>query len=126
MKQRCSDPGHIEYHRYGARGIRMCERWRNSFEAFLDDMGLRPKGCSIDRIDVNGNYELSNCRWATPKEQSRNKRNNRIITIGDESKSVVEWSEIENAATASNIYSRLDLGWSGVEAVFGRGASCKT
>jgi hypothetical protein len=63
----------------------MCERWRSSFENFIADMGLRPsKSHSIDRIDVNGNYEPANCRWATPKEQAQNRRNNTLVLLGGE------------------------------------------
>ena len=75
MRERCADPRHSEYHLYGGRGIKVCDRWRNSYEIFAADMGPRPSPThSIDRIDVNGNYEPGNCRWATPKEQRHNQR----------------------------------------------------
>lgn len=119
MRGRCNDENNNEYHRYGGRGISVCEQW-SSFEVFLKDMGPRPDGMSIDRVDPNGNYEPSNCKWSTPKEQSRNKRNNVVLTIDGESKTVVEWSEAENAASDKNIYNRIRLGWTHKEAVFGR------
>ena len=79
MKQRCSNPNGNRWELYGGRGITVCDRWRNSFENFLEDMGERPFGTSIDRINVNGNYEPSNCRWATPSEQRYNQTRNVII-----------------------------------------------
>jgi hypothetical protein len=81
MKQRCRDPKCKDYKDYGQRGITVCHRWRNSFSAFQSEMGPRAPGTSIDRIDVNGNYEPGNCRWATPKEQANNTR--RQVTVAD-------------------------------------------
>jgi hypothetical protein len=75
MKQRCYNPNNDRYYCYGGRGIKICDIWLKSFETFLKDMGRRPgKGYSIDRINVNGDYEPSNCRWATATEQQQNKR----------------------------------------------------
>lgn len=78
MVGRCANPRDTHYADYGGRGIKVCDRWRLSFVDFLADMGTRPEGTTIDRIDVNGNYEPSNCRWATRSEQRRNCRRETI------------------------------------------------
>ena len=76
MKQRCLYAGHIEFHRYGGRGITICDSWRNSFENFFRDMGACPDGMSIDRINLDGPYSPDNCQWATKAEQSENTSRN--------------------------------------------------
>jgi len=74
MKARCLDPHSTHYKYYGKKGVKVCDRWRNSFENFLADMGEKPRKRSLDRINTYGDYSPENCRWATPKEQASNKR----------------------------------------------------
>lgn len=83
MRRRCHSPERPDFHRYGGRGIEVCERWRDSFETFLADMGPRPKGRTLDRRDNDGPYSPTNCYWATKWEQERNKRTNvRVVVDG--------------------------------------------
>jgi hypothetical protein len=74
MKQRCYNPNSYSYKNYGGRGIKVCDRWFNSFSSFIEDMGSRPKGLSLERKDNDGNYEPNNCKWATKNEQLKNRR----------------------------------------------------
>ena len=119
MIQRCHNPNSTAYQGYGARGIAVCQRWRDSFEAFLSDIGPRPSsGHSIDRYPNNdGNYEPGNVRWATPRQQLCNRRNNRRYDVRGESLTLVELCEKygRNKNTAEK---RLRLGWSIEAALF--------
>lgn len=84
MLERCGNPKQQQYRNYGARGIQVCEQWRNDFWAFAEFWGDIPfPDASMERLDVNGNYEPGNCKWATPKEQARNKRNTRRVMLDD-------------------------------------------
>jgi len=94
MKARCYNTKSIQYHDYGGRGIKMCDRWMHSFSNFLFDMGAKPTpNHSLDRIDVNGDYEPLNCRWSTRKEQSRNKRNNRYLEYNSIRMVITDWGK---------------------------------
>jgi hypothetical protein len=97
------------YDLYGGRGIKVCEQWRD-FENFLADMGEQPSGKSLDRIDNDGDYEPGNCRWATAKQQSRNRGNNRLLAYGGKTRCVTEWAEMTGMGS-SVIYGRLSRGW---------------
>jgi len=113
MIQRCTNPDFPEYEHYGGRGITVCERWHD-FANFLADMGERPSSkYSIDRFpDNNGNYEAENCRWATSREQGRNKRTNRIIEAFGRKQLLCEWAE-ETGLSPTLITARMGrLGWS--------------
>lgn len=94
MRQRCYNPNNNSYHRYGGRGITVCERWRESFENFLEDMGPAPEGHSIERKDNNGNYEPDNCRWANKREQSLNRRTSRLVTAHGRTLTIKEWADL--------------------------------
>lgn len=97
MMRRCDTPNAKNYHRYGGRGIKVCDRWltqNNGFENFIADMGIRPsKKHTLDRIDVNGDYTPENCRWATWKEQENNRRNNNRVNFDGEFITVTQLSE---------------------------------
>src|SRR5262245_27864766 len=107
IRRRCYARQLPDYRHYGGRGITMCERWRESYQQFLIDVGRRPTpDHTLDRIDNNGNYEPGNVRWATRKEQSRNQRTNLLITIGGQTKCLSEWSEV-SGIPACTIRQRL-------------------
>lgn len=100
---RCENPNTQSFHLYGGRGIKICARWR-SFSNFLLDMGEKPIGMSIDRIDNDGDYEPSNCKWSTNKEQSSNTRRNHRITYMGETKILTQWIEDCNLSKSSFYY----------------------
>lgn len=116
MVRRCHLACAREYHRYGWRGIRVCERWRASFDAFLEDMGPAPNGRELDRIDNDGNYEPSNCRWATRREQVRNTRRSTRLTGFGKTMNLVDWAE-EYGMNKVTLLGRLRKGLSLEDAV---------
>lgn len=107
MLKRCYDPTVIRYPRYGGRGIKVCKRWRDSFLAFVEDMGEKPEGYSLDRINNDGDYKPSNCQWADRSTQANNKRNNRLITHDGITQTVAEW-EKQTGIRSTRIRNRLD------------------
>lgn len=117
LRSRCNNPSDKDYIRYGGRGISVCESWESSFESFFNDMGYAPtKKHSIDRIDVNGNYEPSNCRWATAKEQASNRRNN--VYIDKESRTLL-WERFGNLPIYQRTLWRIkNKGMSFADAIF--------
>jgi hypothetical protein len=123
MRNRCLDANHPQYKDYGGRGIKVCDEW-SSFEAFKEwavangyKNDAKRGDCTLDRIDVNGDYEPSNCRWVDMKTQGRNRRSNHMLTINGETHCIAEWGEIANIIP-SRISKRLARGWSPYDAVF--------
>lgn len=113
MNSRCNNPNFPAYKNYGGRGIAVCDRWKGNrgFINFVADMGEPQEKDTIERIDVNGNYEPSNCRWANRKEQNRNRRNNVTLKYNGETKSLAEWAEITGFPYGT-LYRRINEGWS--------------
>lgn len=117
MVQRCENPNHKAYHRYGGRGISICRRWRKSFECFLEDMGSRlTSKHELDRIDNDGNYEPDNCRWATRGEQNSNKSSSIRVEFCGEVKCATEWARLVGMSP-DTMLGRLGLGWSPERAI---------
>ncbi len=115
MKQRCYNPRFHKYADYGARGIKVCERWRDSFEAFLGDMGPKPSPRhTLDRKENDGDYTPENCRWATSLEQGANKRSNVRLEYDGRTQSISEWAR-ELGIKAGTISYRIRKGWSVAE-----------
>lgn len=111
MIARCENENHQQYADYGGRGIRVCDRWQDPLK-FFEDMGDRPDGATLERKDNALGYEPENCRWATRKEQMRNKRNNRVLHFQGQDKPLSQWAE-EVGIHEATIRERIDkLGWS--------------
>lgn len=110
MKQRCLNPNARGYERYGGRGIKICKRWLAGFENFLEDMGERPAGRTLDRIDVNGDYKPGNCRWETPSRQQRNRSDRDILHWNGKSLCIADWSDITKIPAPIIVW-RMKNGW---------------
>lgn len=115
MKDRCMRPKHQAWHNYGGRGIEVCQRWLR-FKPFLRDMGERPNGTTLERLDTNGNYEPGNCVWATLEVQHSNKRTSRKLTIDGETLTMAQWARRVGIGETT-IRERLGRGWSSEDAV---------
>lgn len=111
MKDRCYNSNCAVYKYYGGRGIRVCACWRKSFLNFLEDMGPRPKGMTLERKNNDGHYEPSNCKWATRREQQRNSRQNHVLVFNGKKQCLATWAE-EIGLSRQALRSRLISGWS--------------
>lgn len=114
MKQRCMNPHATGYWNYGGRGIEVCARWASSFAAFVEDMGLRPAGSSLERRDNDGNYDPSNCFWATDKQQANNTRQTRRLSLYGESMPLTSWASRLGVEPAT-LRKRIQKGWTDAE-----------
>lgn len=109
MRKRCTDAGHVNAKHYVRRGITICPRW-NDYALFLADMGERPNGLSLERVDNNGNYSPENCRWATHVEQCSNRRSNVFITWLGDTYTLKQWSELLELPYKT-LWMRKAAGW---------------
>lgn len=116
MIARCIKPGHKSYIDYGGRGITVCKKWRNSFESFLADMGVRPAGATLGRKNNDKGYYKRNCEWQTHKKQARNRRNSALVTFNGKTLCVSEWAETLGMER-DVLDHRLKAGW-GVQRAF--------
>lgn len=116
MKDRCNRETHHAYPRYGGRGIKVCERWNESFADFLEDMGPRPEGRSLDRIDNDGDYCPENCRWATREEQANNTSVNVLLEHEGKSQTITQWAR-ELGILPATLYKRFEYGYGAEEAL---------
>lgn len=118
MRQRCENPRARDFGRYGGRGITVCERWQD-FAAFREDMGARPAGATLERIDNDGPYSPENCRWATRKEQAQNTSRSLRLTVGGVTRTAAEWGDLSDdpRLTGQRIAVRVGKGWSAERAI---------
>ena len=116
MKARCFNANNVKFKLYGGRGITVCEKWL-TFSGFYEDMGERPDGMTLERIDGNKGYSKENCKWATPKEQASNTTQNHFLVYRGERRTITQWAEHLGWIPAV-IFTRIRLGWS-VEEVLG-------
>lgn len=111
MKQRCNNPNHRAYPRYGGRGIAVCQRWQESFEAFYEDMGPRPTvDDTLERLDNEKGYCPENCAWTNRTHQQNNRRTNRFITAHGKTMTISQWSR-EIGVGKQTLLARLNRGW---------------
>lgn len=110
MKQRCNNPNSQQFHNYGARGIRVCQRWLDSFDNFLSDMGEKPDGLTLDRIDNDKGYSPENCRWATKRQQRKNQRTIIMIAFSGETMCRRDWAK-KTGLHETTIQYRMNAGW---------------
>lgn len=110
MKKRCGNSKSKAYHNYGGRGIKVCDRWLESFENFFEDVGPRPEGLTLDRIDNDLGYFKENCRWASYKDQANNTRTNKFVEFNGKTLSVSQW-ERELGFVSGTVKQRLYSGW---------------
>ena len=113
MKSRCYNPNNKSYKNYGARGIKVCDEWLTDSRKFVEWSLVSgwKKGLTLDRIDVNGNYEPNNCRWTSYEVQNNNRRNTVYITFNNQSKPVTQWAK-ELSISATTLRNRIKNGWS--------------
>lgn len=116
MRRRCNNPNTLDWKYYGERGIKVCKRW-DIFDNFIKDMGEKPEGMSLDRIDSDKDYSPANCKWSEAKTQSRNRRSVHRITFKGKTQGLSEWLE-ELGVLKSTYKNRRHLGWSLEDAVF--------
>lgn len=118
-KRRCYSVKSKDFPRYGARGIRMVSRWRNSFSEFFKDMGVCPDGFQLGRIDNDRGYSATNCRWESGSQNCNNKGNNVVLRFGGESRTVTQWAMKLNVPTPT-LFSRVYAGWNTKQILFGK------